>query len=502
VEDIIMEMNTETSSTETFYEGRMLIDGRLVESMSGEWLESINPATEEVIGRVPLGSSADMDAAVEAGRRAQISWMRLPIPERVKYLHRLAQAIEDDAEKIALLEARDSGNLLGAMRRDVLNAADRIRFSAGYAYELKGETIPGSAPNLHMTTRSPYGIVGRITAFNHPFGFAASKIGAILTAGNAAIIKPAEQSPLSAGLLAELCGAVLPPGIVNILTGGRETGRALVRHPQVKRIAFVGSVSAGRAIQRDASDVAVKHVTLELGGKNPLIAFSNVSTDKVAEAAVSGMNFTWQGQSCGSTSRLLLQNDIYDEVVQKILDRVRGIKVGLPHIEGVGMGPINSLAQHQKVLSYVALGKSEGAKLLFGGNIPKGSLYSKGFWIEPAIFGDVTMSMRLAREEVFGPVLSILRFSTEEEAIAMANDVDFGLTAAVLSRDINQALRVAHRLEAGFVWVNGVGAHYRNVPYGGVKNSGLGREEDGVNEIRSYTEEKVINILVEPSDAL
>jgi acyl-CoA reductase-like NAD-dependent aldehyde dehydrogenase len=342
-------------------------------------------------------------------------------------------------------------------------------------------------------------VVGRIIPFNHPIGFAASRIAPVIISGNTMVVKPSEQSPLSASILGEICKAILPPGVVNIVTGARETGEALVRHPRVKRIAFIGQPASGMAIQKAAAETAVKHVTLELGGKNPLIAFEDADLDKVAACAVGGMNFGWQGQSCGSMSRILLHESIHDRVVERILERVRKIKVGHPLDPQTNMGPINNKAQYKKVLSYIDLGRSEGGKLLHGGGIPKGDEFRRGFWVEPTVFGDMNMSMRLAKEEVFGPVMSIFKFRDEAEALAMANAIELGLTAAVWTNDINRALRVAQAVQAGYVWVNGVGQHYRGVPYGGFKNSGIGREE-GISELLSYTEEKVINLVIGGGD--
>jgi betaine-aldehyde dehydrogenase len=243
----------------------------------------------------------------------------------------------------------------------------------------------------------------------------------------------------------------------------------------------------------------VKYVTLELGGKNPLIAFEDSDLEKVAACAVGGMNFGWQGQSCGSMSRILLHESIHDRVLEKILERVAKIKVGHPLDPATNMGPINNKAQYQKVLSYIDLGMKEGAKLLHGGKVPQGDEFKRGYWVEPTVFSDVNMAMRLAKEEVFGPVMSVLKFKTETEAVQMANAIDLGLTAAVWTNDINRALRVAQQVQAGYVWINGVGQHYRGVPYGGFKNSGIGREE-GISELLSYTEEKVINIVMGGAD--
>jgi aldehyde dehydrogenase (NAD+)/betaine-aldehyde dehydrogenase len=479
--------------------GRMLIGGELVESKDGGWLDSINPADETLLGRVPMGTAADMNAGVEAAEKAQPAWAALSMAERAATIHKLGDAILARGDEIARIESLDTGNTLGPMKRDVRTAVERMRFAAGLAYEIKGETVPATPGNIHMTIRQPYGVIGRIIPFNHPIGFAASRIAPAIVSGNCIVVKPSEQSPLSSSILGEICKAILPPGVVNIVTGARETGEALVRHPRVKRIAFIGQPASGMAIQKAAAETAVKLVTLELGGKNPLIAFADADPDKIAASAVGGMNFGWQGQSCGSMSRILLHESIHDAVTEKILERVKTITVGHPLDPATKMGPVNNRQQYQKVLSYIALGKEGGATLLHGGGVPKGAAFTRGFWVEPTVFGDVTMAMRLAREEVFGPVMSILKFKTEAEAIEMANAVELGLTAAVWTNDINRALRVAQAVQAGYVWVNGVGQHYRGVPYGGFKNSGIGREE-GISELLSYTEEKVINIVLGGAD--
>ena len=483
------------SNDKGYTTARMLIDGELAESLDGGWLETIDPSDEKPLGRVPSGSAADMAAAVAAAGRAQPAWAALPVAARIAYIRKLADGISARAEEFAQIETRDTGNTIGPMRNDVTTAVERMQFFCGLAYEMKGETIPGTTPNLHFTQRVPYGVVGRIIPFNHPIGFAAARLAPALIAGNSIVIKPSEQSPLSAGMLGELCAELLPRGVVNIVTGGRETGEALVRHPKVKRIAFIGSAASGMAIQRAAAETSVKHVTLELGGKNPMVVFPDADLDRAVEAAVQGMNFGWSGQSCGSTSRLLVHDSIHDEVLERVLARVRRIKVGHPLDPSVTMGPMNSRAQYDKTLSYIRLGQEEGARLVLGGGRPQGEQFARGFWVEPTVFDGVDMSMRIAREEIFGPVLSVLRWKEPDEAVAMANDVDYGLTAAVWTRDIDSALRMAHRIDAGYVWVNGVGTHFRGVPYGGLKNSGVGREE-GLEEMLSYTEIKVINILV------
>jgi aldehyde dehydrogenase (NAD+)/betaine-aldehyde dehydrogenase len=389
---------------------------------------------------------------------------------------------------------RDTGNTITPMRGDVKMAVDSLNYYAGLVYELKGETIPGASDFMHLTVREPYGIVARIAPFNHPLMFAVARTAAALAAGNAVIVKPPETSPLSALLLAEVARECLPPGVFNIVTGlGSVVGDALVRHPEVKRIAFIGSTKTGRAIQKAAAESGIKHVTLELGGKNPLIAFADCDIDAVANAAIGGMNFAWQGQSCGSTSRLLVHADIYDAVLDRVVQRVGSIKLGDPMSTESQMGPVNSEMQHKKVMHYIGAGREDGARLMTGGSRPVGKGFERGYWVEPTVFADAKPSMRIAHEEIFGPVLTVMRWNNVEEALDIAGSVEYGLTAAIWTRDIAAAMQTARRVRAGFVWINTVAAHYPAVPFGGYKNSGIGREE-GVEELYSYTEGKTINI--------
>lgn len=483
-----------TSSPEGFV-GRMLIGGELVEAESGEWLESYNPADESYLGKVPMADEADVAQAVDAAAKAQVAWAALSMDLRAAYLLRFCDKLEERAEEILRIEVADTGNTIKPMRNDLVNGLQRLKYFIGLAFELKGHSIPSTASNLHFSIREPYGVCGRILAFNHPIYFALCGIGAPLMAGNAIILKPSEQSPLSAAIFGEVASQVLPKGIVSIVTGGREAGEAIVRHPKIKRLSFVGSAPTGMAIQRAAAAVAVKHVTLELGGKNPFIVFPDAPVAKAAKAAVSGMNFGWQGQSCGSTSRLMVHDSIHDEVLDLVAKEVDSIRVGDPFDEASQMGPINSPAQYRKVLHYIEAGKEDGARLVSGGNRPAGAAFAKGLWVEPTVFADVRPGTRLAQDEIFGPVLSVMRWSDPEEMIEIANGVDLGLTAAVWTNDIGTAMRTARRLETGYVWINGVGAHVRAMPYGGYKNSGIGRER-GLEELISYTEEKAIHIML------
>src|SRR5258706_5279020 len=335
--------------------------------------------------------------------------------QRAEYIHKLGDALLARTDEIAKIESLDTGNTLGPMKRDVRTAVERMRFAAGLAYEIKGETVPATPGNIHMTIRTPYGVIGRIIPFNHPIGFAASRIAPAIISGNTIVVKPSEQSPLSSSILAEICKAIMPAGVVNIVTGGRETGETLVRHPRVKRIAFIGQPASGMAIQKAAAETAVKHVTLELGGKNPLIAFEDSDIDKVAACAVGGMNFGWQGQSCGSMSRIALHESIHDRVVERILERVRKIKVGHPLDPQTNMGPINNKAQYNKVLSYIDLGRNEGGKLLHGGGHPQSRGVKNGVLIETTGVGGRENSVTVAPEEKFRPRCLPLQISSRNK---------------------------------------------------------------------------------------
>jgi len=296
--------------------------------------------------------------------------------------------------------------------------------------------------------------------------------------------------------MAEICRDVLPAGLVNIVSGhGIVAGDAIVRHPAVPRIGFTGSVPTGLAIQRAAAETCVKHISLELGGKNPFIAFPDADPEVVANAAVAGMNFSWSGQSCGSTSRLMLHESLYDEVSERVAESVRAIKVGDPLDPESQMGPVNSEPHYLRILEMVESAKQEGARTLAGGSRPAGDRFSRGYWLEPTVFGDVTMEMRVAREEIFGPVLSILKWSDAEEVVAMANATEFGLTAGVWTNDIKTAMTTARQLDAGCVWINGGGRHFLGTGFAGWKNSGLGREEC-LEELLSYTQSKAVHIIL------
>ena len=480
--------------TENFGDRLMYIGGEFVASDSGEWMDSVNPATGEVHGRVPAGTVGDVARAVAAAKQAQPEWAALHVFERGRVLRKLADAIRARTD-VMKLEAADTGNTIASLSSDLVLASQYVEFISGLGIEIKGESVPATPDSIHFTMREPYGVVGRIVPFNHPFLFAAAHLAAPLMAGNGVVLKSPDQSPLSASVMAEICDEILPKGLVNFVSGlGTVVGDAIVRHPDVPRIGFTGSVGTGMAIQRAAAEIAVKHITLELGGKNPFIAFPDTDPEEIATAAVGGMNFSWSGQSCGSTSRLMLHESIYDDVVERIGAKVTSIQVGDPLDPASGMGPVNSEPHYRRILDIIASAKEQGATVIAGGGQPAGKSFERGFWVEPTVFGDVTMDMRVAREEIFGPVLAVLKWKTPDEAIAMANELDLGLTAAVWTNDLKAAMSAVRALQSGLVWVNGTGRHYMGTGFSGWKNSGLGREEC-LEEVLSYTRVKAVHII-------
>jgi acyl-CoA reductase-like NAD-dependent aldehyde dehydrogenase len=475
----------------------MLIGGELIGSTSDLWDVSLNPATEEPIGRTPAGTKDDVDRAVKAADAAWPDWVAKSPMERARVMNCFADAIAARADEILKVEVTDTGNTIRPMRViDVPAAVESLRYYAGLAPDLTGDTIPATRDHFHMTIHEPYGVVARIAPFNHPIMFAVARTAAALAAGNAVIVKPPETSPLSAMILAEIAKDALPAGVFNIVTGaGTTVGNAIARHPDIKRIAFIGSPQTGRAIQRAAAEVTVKHISLELGGKNPMIVFPDCDPDKVALAAVQGMNFSWQGQSCGSLSRLLLHDDIYDRVLKALADRVAALKLGDPLSESTDVGPVNSKVHMDRILSHCANAEADGVQRVLGGRRPQGGQFKRGYWVEPTIYADVTPKARLWQQEVFGPVLAVARWKEFDDAIAMANSTEYGLTAAIWTNDVTNALRTARKVRSGHIWINGTSQHFLGVPFGGMRTSGVGREE-GREELYSYTEAKTINIML------
>lgn len=473
---------------------RLLIDGQLRAAVGGATFTTSDPFTERPLAQVPNAGTEDVDAAVAAAVSAQAAWRAVPVLERARLVLQLADAIEEHSEELALLDTLDAGSPIINSRLDVRTALDQMRMFAGFALEIKGQTIPASNA-LHLTVREPVGVVAKIWPYNHPLMFGC-RIAAPLIAGNPVVGKPPETAPLSTLRLGELAADIFPAGVVNFVVGdGPAVPDQLVRHPQVRRIGFIGSEPTGRGIQRAAAEVAVKHVTLELGGKNAMVVFDDADIDAVAEGAVFGMNFTWSGQSCGSNSRLLVQRGIYESVVAKVAQLAAARRIGDPLDERSQQGTMINRTQYEKSLSYIEIALQDGARLVTGGGRPEGAEFTHGYFVAPTVLADVHPQSRIGQEEVFGPVLSVIPFGTEDEAITIANGVRYGLTASVWTNDLNRAHRVARDFEAGHVWVNGSSMHFPNVPYGGVKASGVGGKEECLAELLSYTDEKVINVM-------
>lgn len=474
-------------------EWKLLIGGDLVPASSGRTYSVVSPYTEESIADVPDGAAEDVDRAVRAASDASRAWGRLAATDRARMVLELADAIEERANDLAVLDAADGGAPFGIMRNDVEMALDTLRYFAGLAREVKGFTVPAST-NLHFTERHPFGVVGKIIPFNHPLMFAASKIAAPLIAGNAVVLKPAEVTPLSALLLGEIAADILPAAVLSVVIGdGPTVPEAIVRHPMIPRIGFTGSEATGRSIQRSAAEVAVKNITLELGGKNALIAFPDANPDEVARGVVQGMNFTWSGQSCGSTSRLLVHEDIADEVLGRIQSLVEPRSFPSPLDPAAIQGTMVSRRQFDRAMGFIESAVKQGAHVVTGGDRPAAA--ERGLFIAPTFLDGVEAHWPVANEEIFGPVVSVIRWTDSADAIRIANSVSYGLTGSIYTDDVRRAHRVARELEAGFVWINGAGPHFLGLPYGGWKNSGVGVEE-GLEELFSYTRAKSTTVML------
>jgi acyl-CoA reductase-like NAD-dependent aldehyde dehydrogenase len=475
-------------------EWSVLVGGEFRGARDGETIEVTNPATGEPIGTVPRCRAEDVGDAVRAAREAFELWRHTNPLERARRVNELADAIVEHAEELAMLDVVENGSPIREMRGDAHSAAAQLRYFAGLALQLRGETIPGDSDRLNYTLMAPFGVVGRIVPFNHPLMFAAGKSAAPLIAGNTVIVKPSEHTSTSALRLAELAAAVLPPGVFNVVTGyGDEAGDALVTHPDVRRLAFTGSADIGRTIQQRAAATVVKTVTLELGGKNPIVVFADADVEAAIAGALRGMNFTWQGQSCGSTSRLLVHRSLHERFVARLGERMDAMVSGPPEVEATETGAIVHRRQYEKVLRYLEIGREEGARVVAGGGPPDDPALAAGLFVRPTLFDDVAPDSRLAQEEIFGPVLAAMPFDTYDEALAIANSVSLGLTASVYTPDLAVAHRFARDVDAGYVWVNDTAKHIPGTAFGGFKDSGVGREE-GIEELVSYTQIKNVNV--------
>jgi betaine-aldehyde dehydrogenase len=451
-----------------------------------------NPGTGEVLAQVVQATAQDLDAAVSAAQQGFAHWRAVPPAERARILRQAAAVIRRHGAELAMLDAADSGNPYREMRTDADAAAAQLEFFAGLVTEMKGASIPMGPDRVNFSVREPLGVVARLLAFNHPLMFCAGKCAAILAAGNAVILKPAEQTPLSALRLAELIGPLFPAGVFNVLPADRLAAAHLVAHPGIAKVALIGSIAAGRAVLHAAADT-IKPVLLELGGKNALIAFADADVEEVAQAVVEGMNFGWCGQSCGSTSRAFIHDSLHDAVLERICKRLAPFVPGLPTDPATRMGAIVSRAQYERVLQYIAVAQADGARLVHGGKRPAHCPIGRGYFIEPTVFADVTAQMRIAREEIFGPVLSLMRWKDVDLLFEQVNGLEYGLTCSIWTRDLDVAHRAAQRAKAGYVWVNEVAKHFLGSPFGGYQQSGIGREEC-LDELLAFTQEKNLHI--------
>jgi len=470
---------------------KLLINNKWVDSLSGRTFETIDAATGEVICRVAEAEEPDVEAAVKAARKAlsEGPWPKMAAAERGRLLYKLADLIESHAEELARLETLDNGKPLhDSLYIDLPLTIGTYRYYAGWADKIQGKTIPIAGPYLCYTRHEPVGVVGQIIPWNFPLLMQAWKIAPALAAGNTVVLKPAEQTPLSALRVGELLlEAGMPPGVVNILPGyGPTAGAAIARHPDVDKVAFTGSTEVGHLIMEASAKSNLKRVTLELGGKSPNIVFADAPMDQAIEGAHFGLFFN-QGQVCCAGSRLFVEDRCYDEFVEKSVKRATERVVGDPFDPKTQQGPQVDKTQFDKVMGYIEAGKSEGARLRCGGE----RIGERGYFIQPTVFTEAGDEMKIAKEEIFGPVMSIMKFSSVEEAIRRANLTEYGLAAAVWTSDFSKAQAVAQGVKAGTVWVNCYDVFDPASPFGGFKKSGIGREL-GEYGLQQYVEVKTV----------
>jgi len=472
--------------------GKLFIGGKWVDSASGKTFPTVNPATGEVITRLAEGDERDVDAAVRAAHQAFESgpWAEMSASDRARILWKIGDLIDKYNEELGTLETLDNGKPIFESRQiDMPMVAEVFRYFAGWATKIHGETVPVRGPFLHYTLREPLGVVAAIVPWNFPLLLASWKVAPALAAGNTVVLKPASWTPLSALRLGEICQeAGVPDGVVNVITGpGSTMGKALVRHPLVAKVAITGETRTGQEILRDSADT-LKRVTLELGGKSPNIVLADADLDAAVRGATVGI-FYGKGEVCAAGSRLFVEKTIHDEFVQKLADRAAKLQPGDPMDPKTRFGAIVHEKQMKTVLSYIEKGKAEGAKLVAGGEAT--TVNGKGCYVKPTVFDGVRNDMTIAREEIFGPVLATITFDDVEDAVRQANDTQYGLAAAVWTRDIGKAHRIARRIQAGTVWINTYNNYDPAAAFGGYKMSGYGRELS-LHAIEHYTQVKSV----------
>ena len=474
-------------------EHQFLIGGELIDPTSQETIPTDDPVRGEVLANVPVAGKADVDHTMAAARAAFESGWRYADPEeRSRVLREIATVVTDNADDLVHIDIANNGSSRKMFRQDVELATSWLEYYAGLTREIKGKTMDTPGNTLNYTVREPRGIVVGIVPFNHPFMFAVSKIAASLATGNALVLKPSEYTPLSALALAEyLADADIPDGIVNIITGGGHTGALMTEHEEVDMIDFQGSATTGKKVMATAAQ-SVSPVTLELGGKNPSIVFPDVDLEIAADGCVAGMNLDRQGQSCGSGTRILVHESIHEELAEAVVERFENTVLGDPLNADTDMGAMVSKDHFDRVLGYIQEGKDSGAVLRTGGD-PMDIEGLDGYFVEPTVFDDVPPNASIAQEEIFGPVVSIIPWGDYDEMLDIANGTEYGLAASVWTNNLKTAHETVRRLDAGYVWVNQHGRHYMGTPFGGFKESGLGRLHC-LEELYEHTEIKNVNI--------
>jgi 2-formylbenzoate dehydrogenase len=475
----------------------MHVGGRTWDGTPERTYEVFQPGRGAILGRVQDTTAAEMAVAVDAARAAAKAWAGSSVADRVAAVTAFAAAVDAAADELARLDSRNGGHPIRWTRFGAHKGAETLRYFAGLALEAGGRTIPATPDHLHLTVREPYGVVGVITAYNHPTMFATARTGAALVAGNTVIVKPAEQTPLSGLLLAEVAAAHLPPGVFNVVPGRAEAGRALVRHPDVRRINFTGSTATALRIQADAAASGrLKRLGFQLSGKNPLIVMPDVAADEAADAAVEGMNlYKVMGQSCGSTSIAFVPRSILSPFLECIRERLGALRPGDPEDEATQVGALVTAAHRDRVERMVHEARDGGARVVVGGARIADDHLRDGFFFQPTALADLDQGMAILRTEVFGPVLSVVPWDDEDELLSMVNASDFGLTAAIYTHDLDAALRMARAVEAGYIWVNDVEKRWVGVPFGGYKDSGTSTEFSS-EELAANSQVKTINIRI------
>lgn len=476
----------------------MHVAGEWVDAAGGEWIDVESPRDKTTCGRVPRARQADVDRAVGAARAAFPAWRDLPPRARGRLLCQVADALEPHAEEIARLISLENGNALRTQSRgEIAFAVDVFRYFGGLASETKGESIPLGPNVLDYSRREPYGVVGAVVPWNAPIQLSSMKIAPALATGNTLVLKAAEAAPLAVLAMARVAAEILPAGVLNVLPGyGDEAGEALITHPGVDKLSFTGSTPVGSRVMQAAADRVVP-VSLELGGKNPQIVFPDADEDWVADGVVSAMRFARQGQSCTAGSRLFLHRRVFDSFMTKFVEKLRALKVGDPLDEATDMGAIVNAKQLDRVCGYIDEGLSrEGSQVAIGGRPPTDGPLSKGYYVTPTVFTQASNEWRMAREEIFGPVVTAIPWDDEDEVVRMANDTHYGLSAFIWTHDLGRAVRVAHAVEAGWVQVNQGGGQVLGQSYGGFKQSGIGREFSLEGALDSYTQRKHVSIAI------